>query len=183
MRYKTTILQKHIDLIIDHGLSVNSDLNNNMGCGFLGGNYKGFQKTIKGVFPVKKLYPGYAYTAEDEFHALQYFRSNNMMIQGLYVFEFSEYRKKLVDLSKHKRAVMTLIHINLSEDKPIIISPMGKLTILQDLSKVSNNDETLDTPLETSDYLADINSILRGKKIDYTQKNQSNTPSSFQMLI
>ena len=183
MRYKTTIFQKHIDLIIDHGLSINFDLSTNMGCGFLGGNHKGFQKTIKGVFPIKKLYPGYAYKAEDELRALQYFRSRNLMIQGLYVFEFSEYRKKLVDLCKHKRAMMTLVHINLSEEKPIITSPMGDLTILQDLSQLSKNDEHLDTPFKENDYLADINSILRGKKIDYTQKNQSNNPSSFQMLL
>ncbi|RAP26154.1 hypothetical protein DID74_02420 [Candidatus Marinamargulisbacteria bacterium SCGC AG-333-B06] len=183
MRYKTTILQKHIDLIINHGLSINSALNTNIVCGFLGGHHKGFQNMIKGVFPIKKVYPDCAYTSEDEMRGIQYFRSRNMMIQGLYVCEFAYYRKKIVDLFKNHRAVMILVHINLSDDNPIITSPMGNLTILQDLSKASNNDENLDTPFEESDYLADINTILSGKMIDYTQKNQSNHPSSFQILV
>ena len=164
MKYKITILQKHLDIIMNHGKNVP----HLRSCGFLGGTFTNDHKIINCIYPIKRYYIDAVCTFEIK-DAEYYFGQNNAEIQGLYIIDYKKYlRHKTVNLYRCWKAPTTLIHIDISCQTPIIISPVGTLNVINSLSDITDENANADIsdhnpPLLTNQMVSNYNKIYQGE--------------------
>ena len=193
MKYTLNILQKHIDVLIDHRSSIALSA-----YGFLAGIKKDSQITVLGVYPIKKSYSdGAAYTTDIQREAETYFKKHNLKLLGSYCVEKKAYQKKIINYKTTRYGMRGLFHIDISNEKNII-TPLHNIefiNVIEDLSDLSEPIDCIDELLpdvqkndksllkSEGHTMCKVKKILNGKKVEYKKNNSQDNNSTFDVIL